>query len=553
MVLDQWKEMALATYKQQPRLNKHWLLDQLDLSPFATLESTEKKDRVPQLPMAPTDFWNVSMESEVLTEAGAQLGMSGALWLGSEKDGTLPHKIYLSASPQMLPWKLNVTKRAWESGGQVDCGVDPYGLGLWESKIYKTTAAPAQDLSQSFSFFRLSGVPYHLAGADDIQQLAILIASVAQLLRDYDGVLEPQAIVDKLSLEVAMDADVFIGAAKLQSLRFLFGRLLEVSQLKGTPKIFALLSPRHMSRREPWNNILRLTSVNMAARMGGIHGVVQLPYDALSKNSKEQRLSRNMDLILGLESHFHRVQDPLSGSFSAQEVIDKLCQHAWRLFTELEKKGGLVSCLRSGWLQDEIERSRLQQKSLLQMQKLKMIGLNDYVLTRGVDPKYPLGQQENTWTGEEWWIQYQSTSPVAKLADVKKLKPELLADEFEDMQFSSDQMREKLGEDFKVQLFVEPGDGLSKKVAQVKKRLNLLAIEACEDCDPSPVAIVVASDPEGEFVTRIQSQRQDSHGPCLLIWAGERVPKGFQLSTGGPTSLNTLHAQLIKAFEESRS
>ena len=65
-------------------------------------------------------------------------------------------------------------------------------------------------------------------------------------------------------------------------------------------------------------------------------------------------MARNTSIVLMEESGLGRVADPAGGSFAIESLTADLETAAWRLFQEIEARGGLGVCLADGWWQQRI-------------------------------------------------------------------------------------------------------------------------------------------------------------------------------------------------------
>ncbi len=122
--------------------------------------------------------------------------------------------------------------------------------------------------------------------------------------------------------------------------------------------ITAVTSARMMAKRDPWTNMLRTTAACAGAAFGGADAVTVLPYTwALGAPDRfARRIARNTQLVLQEESALGRVVDPVGGSWYVEQLTAELAAKAWALFQDIESKGGIVSALTSGALQDDIAR-----------------------------------------------------------------------------------------------------------------------------------------------------------------------------------------------------
>ncbi len=189
-------------------------------------------------------------------------------------------------------------------------------------------------------------LPHHLAGADPVQELAIATATGVEYLRRIvaDG-MDVDAACGQIGFVTAIGRDLFTEVAKLRALRRLWSRVAEVSgagpDCPSAP-IHAVTSPRCLSRRDPWVNMLRTTVEAFAAAAGGADAITVLPFDtALGRPDQQgRRMARNAHAVMMEESHLHRIVDPAGGSYLVEHLTDRLARAAWAGFQEIEGRGG---------------------------------------------------------------------------------------------------------------------------------------------------------------------------------------------------------------------
>ena len=105
------------------------------------------------------------------------------------------------------------------------------------------------------------------------------------------------------------------------------------------------------------NNALRATTQTLAAALGGADAITTLPFDALSSVPGEtgDRLARNTQSILALESHLTRVADPAAGSHFLERRTRDLAEGAWEIVRNIEGRGGARTCLLDGWWRERLD------------------------------------------------------------------------------------------------------------------------------------------------------------------------------------------------------
>ncbi len=200
--------------------------------------------------------------------------------------------------------------------------------------------------------------PYHEAGASEGQELAAALAQGVLSLRKLDAVGMVLAdAFQAISFVIPVDADQFMGVAKLRALRKLWAKVAEACGVVPEPAIIhAETSWRMLTRRDAHVNILRSTIAAFTAGVGGADSVTVLPFtQALGlPDAQARRLARNTSIVLMEEAHLWRVIDPAAGAGGYEALTDELAAKAWALFQHIEAEGGIVASLAAGALQARI-------------------------------------------------------------------------------------------------------------------------------------------------------------------------------------------------------
>ena len=520
------------------------------------------------------DYWNIlEFSKEIFSDELIKEPSAAVLFrdCDSEKSLRLCKKIYFSPSTNLIERKKDIFMTNPEV--QVNFGVDPYSLGLWESGILKSSVPPdflsagqsgklelekkienqSKNSSCGLKVFRFSSLAFDLAGAGSIQQLAIVIAAFVQLVEDSRGLWDPEYLFKVSSFEISLNSHLFLGVVKIKSLRLLIKKMTSTYGLKQIySPVFTIPSPRYLSTREPHNNLLRLATMNMAAIQGGADGFVNLAYDLYSHN-KGGVLSRNMDLLLRKESSLPNVGVPFLGSYSMDSLVESMCDRAWSFFQGIMSKGGLCQSLRSGWLQDEIKRENDEEICSFKNRKQKMTGVNEFVLFRSLSSEHPLVERGDAHDIESWWSEWVFKEDSKKLCDVRRLVPVQISRSFEDWQFRADALRKKSPDKVCLRVFVESGLENSqswKKLVEIFSLGGLgVSSHPDESCHPL-VFIILAFDPEGSF-SREKLKNLNSGQKLLCLWVGENKPEGFDDFIGESSDRDSLFKKVFNVLEKT--
>lgn len=366
---------------------------------------------------------------------------------------------HLEASGEMTKLDENFWR---ETRGQVFSGFDPYAWNALEGKfndhlndiwpLIKNESALY--LKNKFVPLKLSSWPYAMSGASAPEELAILLSSALDVIKQLlmSGVAN-QEVARLVSFELSVSTDHFIEIAKIKSFRSLLKKLLSSLNISDEGiNVFCRADLKCFSARDPWNNILRQTLMSFSALLSGANGLRLYPFDVFSKEppSFSSRITRNVSLILIKESNLLKGFAATKGCGYLESLQEQICRKSWQIFQEIEGKGGYVGCMKSGWLQEMIS-SHPQHPHL--------VGINEYIL-RGNDLKFctPLKSSQR--------LKLQSVLPQVNYEkqwlDIKPLKPISYSEVFEEEQLKSDEVFFQTGAPKLVYLLQE-GDRVSQR------------------------------------------------------------------------------------------
>ncbi|WP_460449400.1 methylmalonyl-CoA mutase family protein [Alsobacter sp. SYSU BS001988] len=222
----------------------------------------------------------------------------------------------------------------------------------------------------------------HAAGGSEAQELAYATAGAVASLRALEaGGMDLDAARRLIGFRLAVDADQFLGIAKLRALRLLWARVEEACGLAPEPiHIHAETAWRMMTRRDPWVNLLRETVAVFAAGVGGADSVAALPFtQAIGlPDAFARRLSRNTQLVLLEEANLAKVADPAAGAGGLEALTAALASAAWDLFQDIERGGGLPAALEAGSFQARVAATRKERETAVARRKDALTGVSEF-------------------------------------------------------------------------------------------------------------------------------------------------------------------------------
>ncbi|MDX2114655.1 MAG: methylmalonyl-CoA mutase family protein [Planctomycetota bacterium] len=252
---------------------------------------------------------------------------------------------------------------------------DAADLAAWTSARY-----PAPQVTA----LRVGTAAYHHAGATATQDLAFALATGLEYLRAMTAAgMHIDAAARQIHFSYAVGTQFFLAIAKLRAARTLWRRVVTAaggSQDAARAPMHVRLSRRVVTTRDPWVNILRNSAAVFAAGIAGADAVGSLPYDAAldAPSAVARRLARNTQAIMQEECHLHRINDPAGGSYYIDTLTDELAAAAWKIFQEIERRGGMAACLTSGWIAGQIESAFAPRARSYATRKDAVVGVSEF-------------------------------------------------------------------------------------------------------------------------------------------------------------------------------
>lgn len=231
---------------------------------------------------------------------------------------------------------------------------------------------------------RVGTAAYHHAGATAAQDIAFAIATGVEYLRAMTGAgMNVAAAAEQILFSMALGTHQFLAIAKLRAVRKLWSRV--VSQCGAPPEagamqLHARISKRVLTRRAPQINLLRNTAAVFAAGLGGADSITSTPMDAAIglPDQFTRRIARNTMHVLQEEGGLNRVIDPLGGSWYVESLTREVAEKAWPIFQDIQRQGGMLDAITSGWVGKQIESAFLPRAERIAQRKDSITGVSQY-------------------------------------------------------------------------------------------------------------------------------------------------------------------------------
>ena len=127
-------------------------------------------------------------------------------------------------------------------------------------------------------------------------------------------------------------------------------------------------------------NLLRSQTETMSAALAGVDSITVTPFDTPYKTPDEfsERIARNQQHLLKEESHLDKVIDPAGGSYYVETITVAIAKEAWKLFIDVEDKGGFLVLCNAGEVQKAVRESAEKRHTDVARRKEILLGTNQY-------------------------------------------------------------------------------------------------------------------------------------------------------------------------------
>lgn len=231
----------------------------------------------------------------------------------------------------------------------------------------------------------VAGQTFGNSGSTIVEELAFtLSAGHDYLVRLMDAGLDVDQAARKLRFSFSVSSNYFMEIAKFRAARMLWANIVKgygpAKNCACKMHIHAKTSRWNQTVYDPYVNMLRGTTEAMSATIAGVHSLEVMPFDASFENPTEfsKRIARNVELLLKNESHFDQVVDPAGGSYYVENLTQSIAAEAWKLFLEIEEKGGYTEAYKAGLIVERIKASAAAKDKNIATRRQTLLGANQY-------------------------------------------------------------------------------------------------------------------------------------------------------------------------------
>jgi methylmalonyl-CoA mutase N-terminal domain/subunit len=233
----------------------------------------------------------------------------------------------------------------------------------------------------------ISGYHIREAGSTAAQELAFTLADgFTYVERGIARGLDVDEFAPRLSFFWDIHNDFFEEIAKLRAARRIWARHMKERYGAKNPRSWMMRFHSQtagvtLTAQQPTNNVVRVAYQALAAVLGGTQSLHTNSMDETLALPTEEavQVALRTQQVLAYESGVPNVIDPLGGSYYVEALTDKFERDAEELFEEIDRIGGVVKGLETGWLQRKIAESAARQQWEIEQHRRVIVGVNEFV------------------------------------------------------------------------------------------------------------------------------------------------------------------------------
>jgi len=236
-----------------------------------------------------------------------------------------------------------------------------------------------------FRVLTVHGVNFNNAGATAVEELAFALAQGNEYLAKLtDAGLSIDDVAKRMKFKFGVGSSYFVEIAKVRAARTLWAKMVTQYQPKEQTscqmQIHAETSGWNKTAYDPYVNMLRTTTEGMSAAIAGVDSMTIRPFNDIYEDATvfSERLARNQQIILKEESYFDKIIDPSAGSYYIEQLTDSIAEAAWKIFLEIEDKGGYVEAFKQGFIQSMLKETAQKRDMAIATRRENLLGTNQF-------------------------------------------------------------------------------------------------------------------------------------------------------------------------------
>ncbi len=232
----------------------------------------------------------------------------------------------------------------------------------------------------------ISGYHIREAGSTAVQEVAFTLAdAIAYVEAARSAGLNVDDFAGQLAFFFNAHNDFLEEVAKFRAARRLWAKIMRERFGANDPRscmlrFHAQTGGSTLTAQQPMNNVVRVTIQALAAVLGGAQSLHTNSMDeALWLPTEESvRTALRTQQIIDYESGVTGTVDPLGGAYAVEYLTDEIERRANALIEEIDRMGGAVRSIESGWMQSQIAEASYHYQKEIESKDRIIVGLNEF-------------------------------------------------------------------------------------------------------------------------------------------------------------------------------
>ena len=208
-------------------------------------------------------------------------------------------------------------------------------------------------------------------------------------------------VAARMSFYCSAGIDIFEEVSKFRAMRRMWAFMMRDKYRAKKPSSmqfkFAVQSAGHsLIPQQPLNNIARTSFETLAAVLSGAQSVFTTTFvePVCLPTEDAQRNALSIQGIVAHETGAATVVDPLGGSYYVERLTNEIEDKAAGIMKKIEKMGGFIEALNSGWVQQMIDEGNQRYNQEIEDGERLIVGQNYMVIPPEKDTNLPGGLLE---------------------------------------------------------------------------------------------------------------------------------------------------------------
>ncbi len=231
----------------------------------------------------------------------------------------------------------------------------------------------------------VDSVKLNNAGAYIYQELGYALAWGAEWMALMtEAGFTADEVANRIKFNMGVSTVYFMEIAKFRAARELWAMIVKqfnpANDYSCMMYVNAETSRFNQTIYDSYVNLLRSQTEAMSAALACVDSIVVTPFDAPYKKSDDfsERIARNQQILLKEESHLDKVVDPAGGSYYLEMLTKNLAEASWKLFLEVEDKGGFKVAVENGDIINAVNASANARFDKVAKRREQLLGTNQF-------------------------------------------------------------------------------------------------------------------------------------------------------------------------------